>query len=297
VCIQNSLEVSLRANVPFASEANAGYSGQEAKQEMQFNEKRFPGTFVWKMPKTSWLQSYRIEQSNISRHGHRAGCILLGVLLVAGMPACGKRPVSDEDYPPPGHMRLLSMEAANSVYSARNLIHNGDFSVWYAGAPVPDGFVAPGNTKITKVNRQEPRGGPGRFSADQYWYASDAGEGLLDLFHTLVPGIEAGKAYEFFVQYRVYDQTTVSISMVLLDASGTPQEFWPDAMVTEPGHEAIKTCSIKFRPTIGGTLAIVPHTNEKTSYRARTIWQLWRLTATALQEGEAVVPAQPFPAR
>ena len=216
-------------------------------------------------------------------------CVVASLVTLVLLTACGKRPADGPEYPLPGHMQLVSLEVMNRMYASTNLIPNGDFSEWPSGAPAPDGFRPPANRDISRVLPIEPRGGPGRHSADQWWYESDQNAPYQDLFHTVVPGIQAGRVYEMYVHCISLYDATVSLSIVALDHAGTALGVWPDLIVVTPGDVLHQEHFAKIQATHNGSLVIAAHSNANTKFRARINWLEWRLMETELENGETAV--------
>jgi len=203
-------------------------------------------------------------------------CSVMIVSVAVLVPGCGKPSDPADDYPPPGHMVLVSMEEAGKLYKEGNLIENGNFSLWQAEAPVPDGFSPPKNNAVSNIVKRESRGGAGTYSVDQYWNKSDSTEALLDSFLCFVKPVLQGKIYELSVDVRSYDDTTASLFVVALDQDGKEIAYWPDLIKINPGKGDIQTHSARIRTQHTGSLAILSRTNADTRYRARIVWLEWR---------------------
>lgn len=263
---------------------------------MQFNEKWTYKALFRETPELHHLLSCPFENVDITHLGHRAGCILLAVFAMTAFAACGNRSANEEDYPPPGHMRLLSVEAANSLYSSKNLVANGNFSIWYAGSPAPDSFFMPKDTKVSRLRRLESRGGSGAFSADQWWYAADTDKPYVELLHTIVPNIQPDRVYELSIHALSYYHTTASISLIALDENGQPAGAWENIITLTPGNPREQTHKQKIRTSHRGSLLIASHGNEKTKYidKTRICWLEWSLVeAPAEPEDAILLPVKP----
>ena len=232
------------------------------------------------------------QQSLIARTRHILSIIVLSILIVTVL-GCGKVPDGSQGYPPAGHMTLVSMEMAGDVYEGPNLIPNGDFSVWSDNLPSPEGFFTPRDTKISKVIRIDGRGGKGKYSADQWWRASDKDLPYTAQFHTIVPGIEANRAYELSVFCLSYYYTTASISVIALDSSNREVGRWTDLMRIAPANGGEQNLSRVIKTLHDGALVIFSHGNEKTAYgeKTRICWLEWQLKQTSgVNAVDAVTP-------
>lgn len=208
------------------------------------------------------------------------GLILLALQLLSLTSGCSKSPTSSTQYPPPGHMMLLSIEEAGEVYRGRNLISNGDFAAWDGEAKVPEGFTVPKNRALSYILQREDRGGPSKYSADQYWHKSDAARPCFELFHAKAPDIQAGKSYELSVHARSYDNTTASLSVFVLDNTGEAIAVYPSAITVEPGRDEFRKHKCRLRSNQAGTWLVASHANAQTTFRGRIIWLEWRLVET-----------------
>lgn len=208
--------------------------------------------------------------------------------------ACTKLTPSEDTYPPPGYMTMLSMEEAGQIYRGRNLISNGEFAVWDGEAKIPEGFTVPKDRGLSYIIQREDRGGPSKYSADQYWHKSDAGRPCFELFHAQAPGIQAGKAYELSVHARAYDNTTASISVFVLDNAGKAVAVYPNALTVAPGRDEFRKHSCRLRANDSGAWVIASHANAQTPFRGRIIWLEWRLVETG-EAGETDLTPQALP--
>lgn len=219
-----------------------------------------------------------------------AGVFFFIVFLLQSF-ACNPSSSKTYGYPDPGQMSLLSMEEAGEIYTGKSFIENGDFSLWNEGAPSPERFYAPSNSKVSRLARRGPRGGPGENSVDQFWYATDANRPYSELFHTIVPDITPGKKYELYVHSLTYDNTSASVSLFAVDKGGSVVGKWPDAITIEPGHQRGGNYTFTLQTAHEGSLVVASHANAQTPYPGRTIWLEWRLTALPIvSDTEAQLP-------
>lgn len=197
--------------------------------------------------------------------------VLVICILVS---ACGARDLSSNEYPLPGQMRILSVEAAGRIYTTENFLRNGDFSVWQAGAPAPEGFRAPSDRKISFLMQQDARGGVGKYSVDQYWHSSDAGLSFNDMFSTIVDGVKKGK-YTLCVNAIVYDDSSASMSCMAVDSAGNALEEWRDIIKVEPGSGKPQKYCFEVDVKQDCSIIIAAHTNAQSQYRNRVVWLQW----------------------
>lgn len=217
---------------------------------------------------------------------HLGFCILC-LLLLNG---CTSPDTARDEYPRPGEMRVVSIDMTGDRRGgAHNLIHNGDFSIWYSGADAPEGFYAPASRRISDLRRIESRGGVGRYTVDQWWRESDAGIPYFDLFHTVVENIEADQVYAVTVHARVLDNAAASVSVIAIDENDESVAVWSDLVMLEPGVRGPQYITKKIRTRHRGALAITAHTNQQTEFgeTTRIFWFEWRLERAAAGDDDA----------
>ncbi len=212
------------------------------------------------------------------------------MIAVMSLAACHPQPSEKNDYPQPEHMRVLSAESVGRSFSAGNLIYNGDFSIWHSGALAPENFLPPRDSKISELRRIEPRGGPGRHTADQWWNDSDADASYLNLFHTIAPGIQADRQYTVFIDAISLYDATASISVLALNEQHEAVGVWPELITIQAGDPLRRSYSRTIKVNHNGSLAVMSHTNTNTTYRARINWLEWRLTEAAPDADDVILP-------
>ena len=219
---------------------------------------------------------------------------VLAFLFTLFIASCDRSSSLNDAYPKAGQMRVVSYEGIAFERDARNLIFNADFSLWHAGAPAPEGFFAPTDRSASRLQRRDPRGGPGRYSVDQRFFSSDKDHGYMDLFHTVVKGIKKDTIYELVIPMLVYDETTVSASMVAFDVSDNPVALYPSIITRPPDAERYSVYRAKIQSIHDGSLLIAVHTNEATKFEARVVWHEWQLFESSAQEGDNIIQPQSF---
>ncbi len=196
------------------------------------------------------------------------------VALIAGLLAsgCGDQGAPLDGYPPPGEIRLVSVAPLERVIPS--LLHNGDMSKWWAGAPVPEGFHAP-NSKMSMVKR------PGENSKArlvQTWWAQDFERPIEDLFSAEIRNTAPNTAYRLSVTAAAAYGVTASLSIWERNAMGVPVLIEPDFIVLMPGNMTVKEYAKTFKTREGGTLIVAAHANASTLGEASVFWYRWDLT-------------------
>ncbi len=207
------------------------------------------------------------------RRGIRS-IVVIGLALMEV--SCGNPPTQPSDYPKPGEMRVVSIEEIAIEQVPENLIANGDFNEWHAGAPMPTGFVAPKDPAISSIQRRDTPDGPSRYSVEQVWNQSDASAPPAELFHTVVKGLKPNTVYRLEVNAAPADNATVGISVWELRTTKELGGRWPDLI--EIGSEENGSSANTFVTNKTGTVLIAAHANERTEFPAQVLWAEWRLT-------------------
>jgi hypothetical protein len=192
-------------------------------------------------------------------------------------------------------MRLVSREQISRNIDGKNLIYNGDFSVWHSGASSPEGFHAPSDTSISYLRRIDSKGNAGRYTIDQWWRKSDSDSSYFDLFHVVVPGISSNQIYELSIHAQARDNATVSLSIIALDENDVAVSIWPDVITLSPEKKSEQRVSKKILAHHSGALAITAHSNPQTNFdkTVRIWWFEWRLTPLLADDTDAIEP-EPF---
>jgi hypothetical protein len=198
---------------------------------------------------------------------------LLSVFSVALLPGCGKEGGPVKGYPKPGEMRLLSMDRQEAEIDNTNLIRNGDFHQWWAGAPVPNGFVQPSEA-TAMVKPIEAGDTKGIF---QIWKTNERERQLEEMLRTESAPLEAGKTYTLEVT-----AASASGRLVTLDIWSRAEGAWlavePSFLSLQPQGLGVKTYRKSFTAKTAGPVTIAAASNGAVS-DAPVAWLEWRLTA------------------
>lgn len=204
----------------------------------------------------------------------RAAIAVAGLILMAA--GCSQPGATSADYPAPGEMRVVSTEPLSDGSSgAANLIANGNFSEWWAGAPVPTGFVpAPnGYSIIERVSN-----GQGGIACAQSWRKSDRKAGQPNRFYCEVPNIGPGKSFEFAVRAQSVEGCTATFDVYEVQAG----EKYKGLVIGAPVVPEDATAPTWFRTPVttqeGGRLVILSSTVDEAVPPGKIIWHEWSLT-------------------
>jgi len=168
-------------------------------------------------------------------------------------------------------MRLVSVSPVAEVSrSAENLIHNGDFREFMAGAPCPTRFVPPkaGSSRVSRVRDDD-----GSSGALQEWLIPDHGAALADHFRVHLIGIKADTEYTLEVDASSVEGVGASVSLFEMESDGkTPAPLELDFIRVKPeaGHREVY--KKQFRTQKGVRLAIAMHASEETPAGGKVVW-------------------------
>jgi hypothetical protein len=155
----------------------------------------------------------------------------LGLLVLAGCKAPEETPMPE--LPPPGTLELVSVQPLESI-QRRNLILNGTFDEWYAGAPAPTGFNAPQAAQSTLRRDAEVSAiGPQGFRAIQRWKKNDSDTGAKARFGAWVT-VQPGTQYELRVLATSWSGGTAVIDIFEETAEGELRILEAQAITVEP---------------------------------------------------------------
>ena len=230
------------------------------------------------------------------------GVIVLSVLaLWLGPMGCapepGVEPAPQTEMPPPGTMRLLSVEPVGPAAPA-NLIENGGFSEWLAGAPAPSGFVAPKATrkksKLARATDVPDASGP---AVRQTWRAGDGEDSFHDVFGVWATGLEPEARYRLTARAHNQSKNDLLLRAVQYnvpqpaDAQAGQAEPVPLGQVLVSPAEAFGDYTFDF--TTGPkrkfcVLIFVKSRPEGEKFPAVCVWDEWRLVR--ISSGSAETP-------
>lgn len=194
---------------------------------------------------------------------------LLAVVCLAG---CGGTPEPlVPDLPAPGTMVTLSVQPlapAAVERTAPNLLKDGDFQAWWAGAPAPKALTAP-DAAFSKLERA-PAG------VRQVWEASDTYEDLAVRTRARVENLPPGE-YEIEVTATGPAAATVSVGLWLDDPSGAV-ELDDDFLQIPPAPGLVKRYTKRVTLGAPGSLLLTAHAGLGLVRGAEITWGGWRVS-------------------
>jgi hypothetical protein len=125
------------------------------------------------------MHSSNLKVTRMRRFAIARGVLLAGAVLLPW--ACTENR-DRNDAPAPGEMQVISVTPLQSGAVHSNLLPNGSFSEWWAGAPAPTGFQAP-DSELSIIERATDRRTTG-FTVRQRWLKPDRRERNTRCFQT-----------------------------------------------------------------------------------------------------------------
>lgn len=178
-----------------------------------------------------------------------------------------------------GRLELTAVSEPQMLEAYPNLIPNGDFGTWWAGAPAPEHFQRP-DRELSAVRRV---GGIGNspFAALQDWRGADMRTGVHRQFGVMA-AVEGGVRYTLSVMAERLPGGTPAISIWVwtFDAEGTADALDSPFMLLTPAQGLCKRYVRSFTPQKGGPVLIT----SRAEGSGRIVWHEWRLTRDPDQE-------------
>lgn len=211
----------------------------------------------------------------------KGNAVIAGVLLLAAafITGCGGTGSPDEGTLTPGSMELVSVTPLSADAPSGNLLYNGDFSEFWAGAPAPTGFNVPAAGAASKVARGvglKDRG-VSNFSAVQTWDRSDRGMGPEHRLGTQVKGLKPATAYRLEVLADGGAGVLAGIGVAQLDAKGKATDLAPCSLYVAGGIGP-KTYTGHFVTQAGGDHVLTSLLISTDKLPATVTWYEWRLS-------------------
>jgi len=194
-------------------------------------------------------------------------------LAVVALAGCSDRPNLPDGAPAPGTMRVVSVEPLERPVDTGNLINNGSFEEWWAGAPTPNGFLPPegGGAKFKRVAGQTSN-----FYLKQSWTRGDNANQLSETFHTETTPVTSGQTYVLEVTAAAPPGRAIGISLWQEgeDGWGVVEE---NLLLMQPGQGTVKTYRETFIAKSTGTLALSADGAGATGDERSADWYSWRV--------------------
>ncbi|NLN91795.1 MAG: fibronectin type III domain-containing protein [Candidatus Hydrogenedens sp.] len=210
----------------------------------------------------------------MSKRHNRIGTTASLLLLAVVFTGCGPKKPS-ADYPPPGTMRVVSVEALERPKWVANLISNGSFSNWMPGSPAGAGFSVP-DPEHSRISRSDGQGG-GPLMLQQ-WLKTENTKKATQCLHTTVDGLKPDTEYRLSVLAEVAGGVSTVFSVYEGGAAGAQTLLNPEVIVTMPGTGQLKQYSGTFRTHSGGQVLISVAGHCLSTPEAGIKWHEWLLS-------------------
>jgi len=198
--------------------------------------------------------------------------VLAGFLAGAFLAGCGGTPEPLlPDLPKPGTMVTLSVQPlapAAVERTAPNLLKDGDFQSWWAGAPAPKALTAP-DAAFSRLERVQA-------GVKQVWEASDTYEDLAVRARARIENLPPGE-YEIELTAAGPTAATVSVGLWLDDPSGAV-ELDDDFIQIPPAPGLVKRYTKRITLGAPGLLLLTAHAGLGLVRGAEITWGGWRVS-------------------
>lgn len=199
--------------------------------------------------------------------------VLAGLLAGVFLAGCGGTPEPLlPDLPKPGTMVTLSVQPLAPPTpvekAAPNLLKDGDFQAWWAGAPAPKALTAP-DAAFSKLERVQA-------GVKQVWEASDTYEDLAVRARARIENLPPGE-YEIELTATGPTAATVSVGLWLDDPSGAV-ELDDDFIQIPPAPGLVKRYTKRVTLGAPGSLLLTAHAGLGLVRGAEITWGGWRVS-------------------
>lgn len=178
--------------------------------------------------------------------------------------------------PGPGAMRLVSASAVTAEEKVRQLIPNGSFTDWWAGAPAPEGFGAPDGRLSTIEKLLLPNGAA---VVRQVWRAPDLDKSPAEQFTAAVPEGKAAQEYELRVEAAYMLGQSIVLNVLQEDAGGKVSPVQAPFIKLGPSTGIVKRYIKRFTSPADGKLLITASAGGPSTVE----WYRWELVEKEAQ--------------
>ncbi|MCC6142694.1 MAG: hypothetical protein IT368_02695 [Candidatus Hydrogenedentes bacterium] len=201
---------------------------------------------------------------------------IVSALAFASMPGCDSgTPVIHSELPPAGSLEVISVTPLEGE-QRQNLLQNGSFDEWYAGAPGPTGFTTPKPGLSTlrrdaEIEAMAPLG----FRAIQRWKKSDSetlGFGRFGTYVDVIPGAD----YELHVIATSWSGGTAIIDVFQEKENGGLELLQGNVITVEP-DVTVKEYTATFNSGEATRIFIASGSPPGVEPAGSVVWHDWFL--------------------
>jgi hypothetical protein len=208
-----------------------------------------------------------------------------GAALLLLLPGCTSEEGGARDVPAPGTMKVLSIAPIVRAQSDENLIRNGDFSDFWAGAPGPTGFGFSAAAAISRLERAPAAGtGAREFRVKQIWDNSDARLTPRERFHTVAEQLEPNRRYCLSVTAEAERGTLAAID--IHDAAENGVRIAANAVRVLDTGEGPQEAEYCFTAPASGSVIVSAHGLPGMTIPSAVYWDAWKLSEAPVPEAE-----------
>lgn len=223
--------------------------------------------------------------------------VLCCLALLAGCGKPGGKTAPTTDVPEPGVLFTVSIEPIPAT-PAKNLIENGDFSAWQAGAAAPDFFLPPDPDRGFSTLAPAEGKSPESNGVKQVWNASDNIESFTKVFRCWLTNLRANTHYRLTVTVnnpspkeillRAFQYNTRSAAEAE-NATEVPETLAGIAVARTEGFEEFSTDFKTGSQEVFCVLLAPKLRSADVAFPTDCVWDSWKLTEVV---GAPEPPAQ-----
>ncbi|HNR29840.1 MAG TPA: hypothetical protein PKI11_03025 [Candidatus Hydrogenedentes bacterium] len=167
-------------------------------------------------------------------------------------------------------MKVVAVTPIDVRSPRHNLVPNGDFKTWWAGAATPEEFQPP-DPRSSRLARMVGLSGS-NFAARQVWNEGDAAA-TPDRHFSAEVVLEPDTAYALSVTAELRAGRGVSVGVRELGADGAPAAEDAARITLLPSEGVCKRYERTFTPARGGRALVL----SRAESAADVVWYDWRL--------------------
>ena len=199
-------------------------------------------------------------------------CVVLALVAVVVVRASGGGlRTEDGQYPQPGTMRLVTVERVEEKAKAGvtdNLLAGGNFRTWWAGAPAPQGVLAP-DPGASRLERAE--------GLRQVWQRPEAPGAMDPRMRMESPSLTPG-TYELEATVSGVTGGMIAIGLWAKPVNEIAIPLDDEFITVLPGEGQVKRYARRFTLEKKGTVTVAPHALFGMLPDSRAVWHGMRLT-------------------
>lgn len=201
-------------------------------------------------------------------------------LIAAGalLCSCAQEAPDEGGYPPPGAMRVVSMERIEQSASTQSLLPNGDFAQWWAGAPVPNGFQAPAPDD-SSIGRETIAD---KMVMVQQWKQNSATTLLASMLRAESMPLVKGRRYRVRITAASPAGRVAMLGLWQQNDQAVWQPLVHHFLTLQPAAHGVKTYQKDFTAERDGPVALAASSVGAETGENPAVWVQWELVEAAV---------------